>query len=702
MEYLKRRRRMLVDIHITDFDERFLTRYDPARMAELYERARVDGVMFYCKSHVGLCNWPTKVGKIHPALQDRDVTGQLLEELKRRDIASCAYHSLIFDNHAWLEHPDWRIESLDAPGKLGVLGPRYGVCCPNNSDYRAYEREQVTDLLTRYEFDAVFFDMMFWPAVCGCPHCRERHRVEEGAHIPGVVDWTSPEWCSFQAARERWIREFAGTMTDLAKQHQGEVPVYHNFAPSSGPWLLGVPYTLSEDQDFCGGDNYGDEIQQLVWCKQMLHLSKHRPPEFMTSLVGSSLADHVSLRSEASMQFRAYASTALDAASLFIDAIDPIGTVNDDVYEVLGRVYEKTQAYEPYLGGDPLEDIAIYASGESKVDFLQNDQSLESARSGRGAVPHLQAVRGVAIALQQAHLPFGIITRKQLGDLGRYRLVILPDVSRMDGEEVEAFRSYVAAGGSLYASRYTSLVETRGVRNTDFLLADLFGCHLDSEEGAARSVYLTPVDSLAALIAPQRHVAFTPLLGALAGGLLRLRPGEGRVLATLTLPYGHPKPGRVDDQSWASIHSSPPWEETEMPVIVAHEYGRGHCIYSAAGLESIDHPAARQLFLGLVRELMPGPASFEAQAHPNIWVNAFDQPDASRIQISFVNPLAQSGQLPAFSMRFELRPPAGKSFRALYRVPDQTPVPFEVDASGTLRAAVDDLVDFRMLVAEYS
>jgi hypothetical protein len=189
---------------------------------------------------------------------------------------------------------------------------------------------------------------------------------------------------------------------------------------------------------------------------------------------------------------------------------------------------------------------------------------------------------------------------------------------------------------------------------------------------------------------------------AIAGGLLRLRPGEGSVLATLALPYAHPKPGRADDQSWASIHSSPPWEQTETPVIVGSRYGRGRCTYSAAPLESIDHPAARRLFVGLLRDLLGGPTRFEAAAHPAIWVNGFDQPDADRVQISFLNPLAQSGPLPAFSVRFELRPPAGRSFRALSRVPDQTTVPFEVDADGTLRAMVDDLVDFRMLVADYS
>jgi hypothetical protein len=701
MQYLKRRRRMLVDIHVPDFDERFLTSYDPVRMAEFYQRAQLDAVMFYCKSHVGLCNWPTKVGKMHPALKGRDVTRQLLDELQRRDIAACAYHSLIFDNWAWLEHPDWRIEPLDAPGEFGMLGPRYGVCCPNNSDYRAYEHEQVTDLLTRYDFDAVFFDMMFWPAVCGCAHCRERYRKEEAVEIPETLDWTSPAWCSFQSARERWIRDFARTMTDLAKQHQGEVPVYHNFAPSAVDWLAGVPYTLSEEQDFCGGDNYGDEIQQLIWCKQMLHLSRNRPPEFMTSVVGPGLGDHVSLRPEASMQFRAYGNVALDAASLFIDAIDPIGTVNAPVYDLVGRVYANTTPYDPYLGGEPIEDIAIYASGESKVDLLRNDEPIGSSRWGRRTAPHLKAVRGAAVALQQAHLPFGIITRRQLSELERFRLVILPNVVRMGAEEVEAFRDYVAGGGCVYASRYTSLIETRGVRHPDFLLADVFGCHLESEEGAPRSVYLKPVALLASLIAPQHYVSFFPLDDAVAGGLLRLRPGEGSVLATLTLPYAHPKPGRADDRSWASIHSSPPWEETETPLIVGSQYGRGRCTYSAAPLESIDHPAARQLLVGLLRDLLGGPARFEAEAHLAIWVNAFDQPDAGRVQISFLNPLAQSGPLPAFSVRFELRPPAGKRFRALSRVPDRTPSPFEVDADGTLRATVDDLVDFRMLVAEY-
>ena len=66
--YQKRYRRMLLDMHIPDWDEAFLSEYDPKQMAELYERARGNEVMLYCQSHVGLCNWPTKTGKMHAGL----------------------------------------------------------------------------------------------------------------------------------------------------------------------------------------------------------------------------------------------------------------------------------------------------------------------------------------------------------------------------------------------------------------------------------------------------------------------------------------------------------------------------------------------------------------------------------------------------------------------------------------------------------
>src|SRR5208282_3919511 len=103
-KYQQSYRRMLVDMHIPDWDPAFLSRYDPAALAQHFTQANLTAAMLYCKSHAGLCYWPTKVGKMHTGIGGRDVVGAMLTELRSRDIAACAYYSIVFDNWAVETH----------------------------------------------------------------------------------------------------------------------------------------------------------------------------------------------------------------------------------------------------------------------------------------------------------------------------------------------------------------------------------------------------------------------------------------------------------------------------------------------------------------------------------------------------------------------------------------------------------------------
>ena len=67
----------------------------------------------------------------------------------------------------------------------------------------------------------------------------------------------------------------------------------------------------------------------------------------------------------------------------------------------------------------------------------------------------------------------------------------------MDLEEVEAIRNYVKSGGSLYASKYTSLTTKDGKRQKDFLLADVFGCSFVGETEESKT-YISPSPGKAA------------------------------------------------------------------------------------------------------------------------------------------------------------------------------------------------------------
>jgi hypothetical protein len=700
-------RRMLVDMHIPDWDKRFLSKYDSKQMAQFYERARVNAIMFYCQSHVGLCNWPTVSGKMHAGLNGRDIVGELLGELKSRKIAACAYYSVIYNNWAFIGHPEWRmIHHWDHPANAFGKS-RYGHCCPNNPEYRAFAFAQTEELVRGYDFDGMFFDMTFWPGICYCQHCREKHKKECDCELPGTIDWLNPAWCAFQSARERWLSEFARDLTRTVKHLRPGLPVYHNFACAFYGWVPACPLTSAEYSDFLGADFYGDPTEQLFVVKLMANLSRNRPPEFMTSRC-VNLKDHVHLKQFEIMEMQAFAATLYSAAFLFIDAIDPVGTANPAVYDRINLIFSQTASYEPYLGGESVEDIAIYFSNDSKVTFTENEMLVSDKPGFSTAFPHGLAVRGVARFLQRAHMPFGVITRQQLHDLTRYRLIVLPNVLRMDDEEVAAFREYVRNGGRLYASGWTSLTHTDGARKSDFMLADVFGCHAEKTTPGMVS-YIKPVeDGVRASIAPQDYLSVVPdtlpdmsiRVDARATGLLLKEQTEGRVLGSLSLPYASPEQGSVLDHDWASIHSSPPWEDTKHPVLVRHDFGKGVAVYSSADIESTDGEANQSLFLHLLNSLLDAPLRSGADAHPAVWMNVQEQADLGRYTIAFLNYQTQLPAIPIARVPFHIQPPNGRRFKRLVLLPDETPVEFTTDTDGTLRAEATDLKVFQMLLAE--
>jgi hypothetical protein len=685
---------MLVDMEVPDWDKRFLRQFDPIAKADLYARAGAESVMFSCKALTGLCFWPTEVGAMHPGIGGRDVVGETATALAERGIASCAYYSVIYDNWAYEQHPEWRVEPLLKRTSAPSPADRHGLCCPNNPGYRDFIAAQIADLYSRYDFDCAFCDMSFWPGVCGCPHCRERLRVEEGIDLPETINWTDRAWCSFQAARERWIVDFQALVTGAMRQARPGIAVYHNFAPAPANWVLGTPFTMTKESDFLGGDLYGDAVEQLVIIKLMNNLSRSRPVEYMT-FATTSAYEHVRLKTPDHMRSQVLAATSLGAAFMFIDAVDPVGTANPRVYDRVGEAFAASVPFDPWLGGEAIEDVAVYFSSESKMDFAENGTSVREPVAF-GPYPHREALRGACRILQRAHIPFGVITRGQLGDLDRYRVLVLPNVLRMDADEVSAVRAFVERGGRLYASGYSSLVETTGARHDDFMLADVFGCRLDHEE-EGRVMFARPATARTRKIFdPQLHLTASPLPGSLAGGLLRLRPGRGtRVLATLSLPYGHPAMGHVDKRNWGSIHASPPWDDTDEPVVVERRHGNGRAVYSSFDIEREESDANDRLFAALIADLLGKDASFVCDTHPGVWVSAFRGPAEDATTVTLLN--SPAALVPAAKLR--LRAQDGRRWTGLEEVPSRRPVRYRVAADGSLRATLRRLPELTMLAA---
>lgn len=207
--------RLLIDNHITECDDSFMTRFDPATYAKMAKKAQIDSAMVYACCHNGNCYYPTKVGHMHKNLNGRDIFGETVESLKKENIVPIAYTTVIYHNDSAKNNPEWRIKDIDGKEHHG----RYWFSCPNNQDYVEFTKKQCSEIIS-YDIKGIFIDMTFWPMICYCNSCRQKYKEEFDSAIPEAIDWNDPKWIAFQRARERWMGEFAMTLSSHIKNER--------------------------------------------------------------------------------------------------------------------------------------------------------------------------------------------------------------------------------------------------------------------------------------------------------------------------------------------------------------------------------------------------------------------------------------------------------------------------------------------------
>ena len=109
-------------------------------------------------------------------------------------------------------------------------------------------------------------------------------------------------------------------------------------------------------------------------------LTPNRPFGYETSF-SVSLQDHTARKSEALLEAKASAAIADAAAFIFIDAIDPIGTVNPHAHERMGRVFDRLMPYYRELGGERVADVGLFYSLDSRFDMRSFKPPTSSRRS---------------------------------------------------------------------------------------------------------------------------------------------------------------------------------------------------------------------------------------------------------------------------------------------------------------------------------
>lgn len=682
MWYTDNYRRNLVDMHIEEWDESFMASFDPETYVDMLKKANVTCAMVYANSHVGLCYWPTESGKMHPGLKGRDIFGEVVKLCHEAGMDVILYYTLIYDNWAYEQDPEWRILRADGRHSREVEGKprksfnsgRYGVCCPNSQGYRDYTRTQLKELADRYQFESVFFDMTFWPDVCYCNNCKRRYEKEVGGQMPRIINWNDPVWNRFQEKREEWLNEYAHFATNTIKEFKPGVTVNHQYSSITTNWVRGVNEKHKNACDYAGGDFYAGLPEQSFICKMFYSMTGSY--EFHTTRC-TDLSDHTTCKSEGELVQQASIALAHNGAFLFIDAIDPQGTLNPDVYEKLGRVFKENEKYEKYLGGKMCQDAAVLFDMNSKMSYKDNGKPVLETSS---EIPHLDAAVGAARILKEAHIPYGVIGEDNLKtEIEQYKAIILPDVMRFSKEASENIREYVKGGGCVYASGHTDLS----------CLEDVFGLKKIGET-TEEFTYIAPVGRGKELI-PAANEKY-PMMVKNTQILVETEE-DTEVLGLTVLPYTNPS----DFKKFASIHSNPPGIKTGNPAITVHTYGKGKAIWVAAPIEAMGREIHDQAFATIIHELVQE-QSFELEAPPAVEAVEFYQEDKDRYLISLINLQELTPVVPVHNMKLtvDLK---GKTCERAVVLPDELPVEYSQE-NGKVTIKVPELDMLRMLLIE--
>ena len=246
-------RRHLLDMHIEDWDERFLSEFSPDEYVENLKLAKIQCAMIYLQSHVGLCNFPTKVAEEHRAFVGNDKMQRLIKLCHENGIKVVGYYSLIHNNRAEINHPEWKM--IEADGKTPrEKGGRYGFVCPNNEEYRAFVVEQIKEMHENFELDGVFYDMPFWPDSCRCKSCRERWQKEVGGDMP-EPDLKAPRFKEYAKKLQEWMAEFCAFVAQKTHEIMPEVSIeFNNAGIVAFDWTAGSTEKISDVADYAGGD----------------------------------------------------------------------------------------------------------------------------------------------------------------------------------------------------------------------------------------------------------------------------------------------------------------------------------------------------------------------------------------------------------------------------------------------------------------
>ncbi len=460
---------------------------DPAFWLDYFQRTHSDAA---CLSAGGVtAYYPTKVPfhRRSAWLKDSDPFGDLVRGCRTLGmvvIARTDSHAIHQEVHD--AHPDWA--AVDAGGKQRRHGssPDYWIACALGPYSFEHMTEVHREIMTLYKVDGIFTNRWAGSGMCYCEHCQRSFRAASGMDLPRTNDPQDP-------ARRSHILWQEKRLFDLWRLWDSEVrkinPGSRYIANAGGGALSSLDMkTIGGLADTLFADRQGRSGLMAPWA------NGKNGKEYRAALGRKPIVGIFSVGLEEAYRWKdsvqSEAETRVWVADGIANGLRPwftkfSGTLHDRRWlKVVEDIYRWHHGAERYLRNEsPLARVAMVYSQQTAT-FYGGERARQKVED-----PTL----GMYHALIEARVPFEMAHDRLLDPehVGRFKLLILPNIAALSIEQCEQLRSYVKRGGSLLATFETSLYDEWGVKRRDFGLADLFGVSFKGKlEGPMKNAYL--------------------------------------------------------------------------------------------------------------------------------------------------------------------------------------------------------------------
>jgi hypothetical protein len=540
------------------FVENDPARWDLAFWVDYFRRIHADAA---CLSAGGcVAFYPTKVRYHHRSafLGDTDPFGDLTAACRKMNMVVVARtdpHGAYDDVAA--AHPDWIAVDAQGRPRRHWASPEMWVTCALGPYNFEFMTEVTREIVSMYKVDGIFANRWAGHGQCWCVHCRNNFRAFSGMDLPTSRDPRDP-------ARRQYILWHQKRLFDLWRLWDGEIrkiqPGARFLANSGGGALSELDMkTVGELSATLAADRQARRGLTAPWA------AGKNAKEYRATLGRKPIMGITSVGLEEPYRWKDSVQHGEEIKLWMIDGI--ANGFRPWFIKFAAHLYDRRWL-------KPVEDVYTwhwrnerYLRNEEPVARIGMVYSQQTATfyGGERARPKVEDhTLGMYHALIEARIPFEMVHDGLLGQVDRFKLLLLPNIAALSEAQCAQLRGFVKRGGSVVATHETSLYDEWGAPRKDFGLADLFGASYRGKvEGPMQNSYLN--------VAPGHPlVAGLEDAGRIINGVHRVDAGPDGA-APLTLVPSYP------DLPMEKVY--PRQEKTEVRGVFLREAGPGRVVY---------------------------------------------------------------------------------------------------------------------------